>query len=199
MPYGFGARTVLSGDGPACNLFSMTGDYMNPFVTKNQEVVNCYENTIKGVKLALPVMYKNIIKFVCDLAQKEMSEDIMELKNYYVLTLLMAGMVDDFQDALNELLRAANLPVSILVVKIGKNSEENDSEQFIKKSMAAFETSERVFIDLLDFENYKNDKNMHTNFYKQQFEYDLIKNIPTQIEKYFEMQKFELDSEEFTD
>jgi len=64
------------------------------------------------------------------------------------------------------MLRAANLPVSILVVKVGKNSEENDSEQFIKKSMAAFEKSERIFIDLLDFENYKNDKNMHTNFYR---------------------------------
>ena len=53
------------------------------------------------------------------------------------------------------MLRAANLPVSILVIKVGKNSEENDSEQFIKKSMAAFESSERIFIDLLDFENYK--------------------------------------------
>ena len=31
MAYGFGARTV-QGDGPACNLFSMTGDFMNPFV-----------------------------------------------------------------------------------------------------------------------------------------------------------------------
>ena len=96
MPYGFGARTVLTGDGPACNLFSMTGDFMNPYVTKNEELVNSYEHTIKNVKLALPVMYKNILKIVCDLAEKEMCDDIMELKNYYVLTLLMAGMVDDF-------------------------------------------------------------------------------------------------------
>ena len=57
MPFGFGARTVLTGDGPACNLFSMTGDFMDPFVTKNKELVNSYENTIKSVKLALPVMY----------------------------------------------------------------------------------------------------------------------------------------------
>jgi hypothetical protein len=64
--------------------------------------------------------------------------------------------------------------------------------------MAAFESSERIFIDLLDFENYKNDKNLHTNFYQQQFEYDLIRNIPSQIEKYFEMCKFELEQEDFT-
>jgi hypothetical protein len=39
----------------------------------------------------------------------------------------MAGVIDDFQEALNELLRAANLPVSVLVIKIGGMQEENDS------------------------------------------------------------------------
>ena len=85
-------------------------------------------------------MKKSIIKIVCDLAMDELGsdssedpiEDIRKVKNYYVLTLLMAGMIDDFKDALNEMLRAANLPISIIVVKIGKNSEENDSEKFMK-------------------------------------------------------------------
>lgn len=31
LGYGFGARTV-EGDGPACNKFSMTGDFLNPFI-----------------------------------------------------------------------------------------------------------------------------------------------------------------------
>jgi hypothetical protein len=35
---------------------------------------------------------------------------------------MMAGMVDDFKDSINELLRAANLPISVIVIKIGKNS-----------------------------------------------------------------------------
>jgi len=43
------------------------------------------------------------------------------VKNYYVLILQMAGMIDDFKDALNEMLRAANLPISIIVIKMGKN------------------------------------------------------------------------------
>ena len=33
----------------------------------------------------------------------------------------------------------------------------------------------------------------------QQLEYDLIKSIPTQIEKFFEMQKYECDSDLFTE
>ncbi len=97
----------------------------------------------------------------------EESTDIRGLKNYYVLTLLMAGMVDDFQDALNEMLRAAKLPVSIIVIKLGKDTEENDSEKFIAKTIPAFRTSERIFVDLLDFEKYKNQEGQHTEFFAQ--------------------------------
>ena len=99
----------------------------------------------------------------------------------------MAGMIDDFKEALNEMLRAANLPISIIVIKMGKVSEENDSEKFIKQSRHAFQDCERVFLDLFDFENYKNDKGELTIFMAQQLEYDLVKSIPTQIEKFFEM------------
>lgn len=67
LAYGFGARTV-DGDGSACNLFSMTGDFLDPFVNGEDELVNSYIGTIKTVKLALPVYFKSILKLVCDLA-----------------------------------------------------------------------------------------------------------------------------------
>lgn len=106
----------------------------------------------------------------------------------------MVGVIDDFKDSLNELLRAANLPMSVIVVKMGKNNEDNDSEKFIKQSQAAFESSERVFLDLYDFENYKKDDGEHSLFYQQQLQYDLIKSIPRQVEKFFEMQDYEIDA-----
>ena len=59
-------------------------------------------------------------------------EDIANVKNYYILTILVAVIVDDFKDTLNQMLRAANLPISIIVLKVGTNNEENDSEKFIK-------------------------------------------------------------------
>lgn len=165
LPVGFGARTIVAkGDGPACNLFAMSGDFMDPFVENTNELLMCYEGTIKTVKLALPVLFKSVLQFVCDMAKQDMdgSKQIRNLKNYYVLTLLMAGMIDDFQDTLNEMLKAAHLPVSIIVIKLGKNNEENDSEKFIKKAFPAFKQSERVFVDLLDFEKYKNEEDKHS-------------------------------------
>lgn len=122
LSYGFGARTV-NGDGPACNLFSMTGDFQDPFVEGEEQLINSYGGTLKSVKLALPVNFRDIIKLVCDLAQIEFgtASDIKYIKNYYILVILMAGVIDDFEESLNQILRAAHLPVSVMVIKIGTN------------------------------------------------------------------------------
>ena len=50
----------------------MSGDFMDPFVNSSEELANCYQGTIKTVKLALPVLYKQVLEFVCDLARKEL-------------------------------------------------------------------------------------------------------------------------------
>ena len=67
LSYGMGARTV-DGEGPACNLFATTGDFMDPFVENEDELLNSYVGSIKSVKLALPIYFKDIIKLVCDIA-----------------------------------------------------------------------------------------------------------------------------------
>lgn len=136
LAYGYGARTV-EGEGPACNLLSMTGDFQDPFVFNEEELLNSYIGTIKSVKLALPVNFKDIIKLVSDLAKVEFATaiDIKQIKNYYILVLLMAGVIDDFQDSLNEILRAAHLPVSVIIIKIGSSQEENDSSLIIKNAL----------------------------------------------------------------
>jgi hypothetical protein len=63
------------------------------------------------------------MKLACDLAQIEYGTvgEVKHIRNYYVLVILMAGVIDDFQDALNEIMRAVNLPVSVVIVKVGGN------------------------------------------------------------------------------
>ena len=50
-------------------------------------------------------------------------DSVTDIRNYYVLVLLMAGVIDDLQDAVNEVLRAKDIPISIVIVKIGKQDE----------------------------------------------------------------------------
>jgi hypothetical protein len=68
LGYGFGARTV-EGEGPACNLFAMTGDFTDPFIENEEELLNSYCGTIRSVKLGLPVYFQDVIKVVCDIAE----------------------------------------------------------------------------------------------------------------------------------
>jgi hypothetical protein len=70
MGYGFGARTI-PGDGPSSDLISMTGDLQHPYIDSNPNekgLLRNYAQTLRTVKLALPVNFKAVIKLVCDLA-----------------------------------------------------------------------------------------------------------------------------------
>jgi len=41
------------------------------------------------------------------------ASDASGIRNYYVLTILMAGLIDDIDESVNEILRAADLPISV--------------------------------------------------------------------------------------
>ena len=48
------------------------------------------------MKLDLPVNYTGMIKWVCDMAESEFTkQDVAQIHNYYVLVLMMAGVIDD--------------------------------------------------------------------------------------------------------
>ena len=134
---------------------------MDPFIDSEDQLINSYSGTLKSVKLALPVKFSSIFKHVCDLAAMEFGQtkDIKHIKNYYVLVILMAGVIDDFEEALNQILRAANLPVSVVFLKIGSSQEENDSNNLKTLSAKAFKECERSFIDVLTYDRYKPKKN----------------------------------------
>ena len=114
LAYGIGARTQI-GNGPAVDICSMTGDFLDPYVECSEELLSCYEGTLGVIKISGPVNYKAIVKHVCDLAQMDFgtAADPSSIKNYYVLTILMAGLIDDIDDSVNEILRAAELPISV--------------------------------------------------------------------------------------
>lgn len=121
----------------------------------------------------------------------------------------MAGVIDDFQDALNEIIRAAHLPVSVVVIKIGGMQEENDSASLMNLSSEAFTNCDRQFVRVMDYdESYKKRteslvealddsklKQDAKSFMRSMFEHELIVDLPKQIEKFFEQQQFEMADE----
>lgn len=133
------------------------------------------------------MLYKHILSFACDLAEEEAKNGVGSIRNYYVMTILMAGVVDDFQDALNEILRAKDLPLSIVIIKLGENTSENDSAKLIKKASGIIDDSDENYIGFFDFNNYLDANREHTDFFKHQFIYDMASPMIRHVERYFDM------------
>lgn len=53
LGYGFGAKTI-KGKGNKCDLFSLTGDFMDPLIESEEQLLNCYAQTLKSVELIAP-------------------------------------------------------------------------------------------------------------------------------------------------
>ena len=51
----------MPGLGSASELCSMTGDFIDPFIESQEELLNSYEGTLGAVKIAGPVNYKPIV------------------------------------------------------------------------------------------------------------------------------------------
>lgn len=60
LAYGVGART-MSGMGAASELCSMTGDFIDPFIESQDELLNSYEGSLGVVKIAGPINYQPIV------------------------------------------------------------------------------------------------------------------------------------------
>ncbi len=68
----------------------------------------------------------------------------------------MTGIIDDIDESVNEILRAAELPISVQIIKIGGVSEsENDFGTLIERTTNAFDECERAYIDMHDIDRYK--------------------------------------------
>jgi hypothetical protein len=49
----------------------------------------------------------------------------------------MAGVIDDLQESLNEILRARDIPISVVIVKVG-SQDEQDSNTLMTKAGDVF-------------------------------------------------------------
>jgi len=143
----------------------------------------------------LPVLYKDILSFACELAEEEAREGINGVKNYYVMTILMAGVVDDIQCALNEILRARDLPMSVNIIKMGENTGENDSAKLIKKASAIIDNADESYVGFYDFNHYLDADREHTDALKDQFVFDMVMPIVKTVEKYFDLKEFHFEDD----
>lgn len=115
--YGFGARLP-----PAYNhtshCFACSGDFFDPEVVGIDEILRVYQQALNSVVLHGPTNFHELVRLVADFSEPYADPHIGTQK-YSVLLILTDGVITDMKQTINEVVRAAEFPMSIVVVGVG--------------------------------------------------------------------------------
>jgi len=109
MGFGIGAKTIPK-KGEASDCLSLTGDIFSPTFAVD-ELYDKYAESLKNVELSLPVNYAKVVELAAAYARYE--KENYECRNYFVLTFVSVGVIDDFADTLDALKNMGDLPLSV--------------------------------------------------------------------------------------
>lgn len=73
---------------------------------------------MKKVGLYGPTFFSPVIKLIADMA--EFIQVSQQIQKYYILLLITDGIINDMQKTIDEIVRASRLPLSIIIVGVGK-------------------------------------------------------------------------------
>ncbi|KAA3487449.1 protein BONZAI 3-like [Gossypium australe] len=109
--WGFGGRY----GGTLSHCFNLNGT--NAYEVEGvQGIMAAYANALHTVTLAGPTLFGPVINTAAQLASQATSNDITK---YFVLLIITDGVLTDIQETMDALVRASDLPLSILIVGVG--------------------------------------------------------------------------------
>ncbi|KAL6576117.1 Protein BONZAI 3 [Orobanche hederae] len=111
--WGFGGRTP---DGKMSHCFNLNGSPADFEVEGVEGIMAAYTSALYNVSLAGPTLFGQVINKAADIASHSLS---CHQAKYYVLLIITDGVVSDLQETINSVVRASDLPLSILIVGVG--------------------------------------------------------------------------------
>ncbi|KAK9009230.1 hypothetical protein V6N11_035775 [Hibiscus sabdariffa] len=111
--WGFGARPI---DGPVSHCFNLNGSSNNCMVEGIRGIMMAYTSALFNVSLAGPTLFGHVINKAALIASQSLTN---EAQKYFVLLIITDGVVTDLQETKDALVKASDLPLSILIVGVG--------------------------------------------------------------------------------
>ncbi|XP_049275615.1 copine-8 isoform X4 [Rhipicephalus sanguineus] len=115
---GFGAR--LPPDGRVSHEFFLNGSATDPYCAGIQGVLEAYQRTLQSVQLYGPTNFSPVINHVAKFANT-----YRDGRSYFVLLIITDGVISDMPQAMEAIVRASSLPMSIIIVGVG-NADFSD-------------------------------------------------------------------------
>ncbi|KAM7279200.1 hypothetical protein ACFE04_006334 [Oxalis oulophora] len=111
--WGFGARAF---DMPTSHCFNLNGT-TNDFEVRGIEgIMEAYASTLHNVTLHGPTLFGQVINKASQIASQSL---ISDSNKYFVLLIITDGVLTDLQETKDALVKASDLPLSILIVGVG--------------------------------------------------------------------------------
>lgn len=134
--------------------FALNGNPQNPYCNGVYGVVEAYHKALQSVELWGPTNAAPIINHVANFA--EASTKNPETQQYYVLLMLTDGVLSDMQDTKRAIIRASRLPMSIIIVGVGKAnfSSMNELDADDKLLKVGNEKAERDIVQFVPFRDF---------------------------------------------
>ncbi len=101
-------------------------------------MLQAYFQTLNGVKLHGPTRFCPVIHRSAQVAH---CGNTQQNQNFFVLLIITDGVIEDMDQTINEIVRATNLPLAIVIVGVGradfKNMETLDADDAPLRSNGA--------------------------------------------------------------
>ncbi|XP_021907197.1 protein BONZAI 3-like [Carica papaya] len=111
--WGFGGRMI---DGTVSHCFNLNGRSDSSEVVGVEGIMAAYSSALHSIGLAGPTLFGQVINKAAQIAAKSLSTNTHK---YFVLLIITDGVLTDITETKNALVRASDLPLSILIVGVG--------------------------------------------------------------------------------
>ncbi|CAH9145230.1 unnamed protein product [Cuscuta epithymum] len=111
--WGFGGMT---NPGSVSHCFSLNGNPSAPEVQGVEGIMNAYSSAMHNVTLSGPTLFSHVINSAANIAAQSLKNT---QNKYFALLIITDGVLTDLQETINAIVRASDLPLSILVIGVG--------------------------------------------------------------------------------
>ncbi|KAI3898398.1 hypothetical protein MKX03_007912 [Papaver bracteatum] len=123
--WGFGGRPA---NDVVSYCFNLNGSSGEAEVEGVNGIMSAYASALRNFSLHGPTLFGNVINRAAQIA----GESLRNQTKYFVLLIITDGVVSDLQETIDSLVRASDLPLSILIIGVGgedfKNMEILDAD-----------------------------------------------------------------------
>ncbi|KAF5204581.1 Bonzai-like protein [Thalictrum thalictroides] len=147
--WGFGARPI---DGPVSHCFNLNGSNYQCEVEGIQGIMTAYASALRNVSLAGPTLFGPVISNASIIASQALANN---QQKYFVLLIITDGVITDLQETKDALVKASDLPLSILIVGVGgadfKEMEVLDADKGERLESTAGRIASRDIVQFVPF------------------------------------------------